>query len=74
MVSFLFEESMNQVLSKLVARGTYTWNGAVSNSTTGFDKFSTCLDYFAKAGTYTDRPQTTVDTDMGRIFADDTRL
>lgn len=71
MVSFLFEESMNQVLSKLVARGAYTWNGAVSNSTTGFDKFSTCLDYFAKAGTYTDRPQTTVDTDMGRIFADD---
>lgn len=62
---------MNEVLSKLVAKGAYTWNGAVSNATTGFEKFGTILDYFAKAGTYTARAQPAVDTDMGRIFADD---
>lgn len=48
-----------------------TWNGAISNSTTGFDPLSTCLDYFFKAGTYTNRDQTIVNTDMSRIFADD---
>lgn len=62
---------MNQVLSKLIARGSYTWNGAISNSTTGIGKFSSCLDYWTKAGTYTDRDQSAVDVDMGRIFSDD---
>lgn len=62
---------MSEVLNKLVARGAYTWNGAVSNATTGFDKFGTILDYFAKAGTYTARSQADVDTSMGRIFVDD---
>lgn len=62
---------MSRVLDAMTKVSTTTWNGAVSNSTTGFEKFSTCLDYFFKAGTYVKRPQTTVDTDMGRIFADD---
>ncbi|MEZ6141212.1 MAG: hypothetical protein R3B84_11640 [Zavarzinella sp.] len=63
---------MSQLLDRLAANGTTTWNGAlVSNATTGFDQFGTILDYFTKAGTYRDRPQTEVDADMARIFADD---
>lgn len=62
--------SSNEVLNQL-AKTTQTWNGAISNSTTGFDKLGTCLDYFAKSGTYAKREQSAVDTDMGRIFADD---
>jgi len=61
---------MSRVLSAL-AKNAQTWNGAVSNSTTGFEKLGTCLDYFFKAGTYVARPQEVVDTDMGRIFSDD---
>lgn len=48
-----------------------TWNGAISNSTTGFEKYGTCLDYFSKCGTYTSREQSVVDNDMARIFADE---
>lgn len=44
-----------------------TWNGAISNSTTG----SYLLDYFSKCGTYTNRPQSSVNEDMQRIFAED---
>lgn len=62
---------MSEVLNKLVAQGSYTWNGATSNATTGFEKFGTILDYFSKAGTYTERSQIDVDTSMGRIFSDD---
>jgi hypothetical protein len=61
---------MSKILSEMTKNAT-TWNGAVSLSTTGFEKYGTCLDYFAKCGTYTNRDQAAVDTDMGRIFADD---
>lgn len=61
---------MSKVLSAMTKTAT-TWNGAVSLSTTGFEKLGTCLDYFAKCGTYTARDQAAVDTDMGRIFGDD---
>lgn len=61
---------MSRVL-KQMTKTTETWNGAISNSTTGFEKLSTCLDYFFKAGTYVNRPQETVNVDMARIFADD---
>lgn len=61
---------MSRVLNKMTKTAT-TWNGAVSNSTTGFEKYGSCLDYFFKAGTYVKRPQATVDTDMVRIFSDD---
>ena len=45
----------------------YTGNGALSNATTG----SHCLDYWSKSGTYTNRPQEAVDTDMAKIFGED---
>lgn len=61
---------MNRVLD-LMAKTAYTWNGALSYSTTSFDKLGACLDYFSKAGTYVARPQTAVDADMSRIFNDD---
>lgn len=51
-----------------------TWNGAVSNSTTGFSKYSSCLDYWSKAGTYLDRDQSVVDADMVSIFSDDEKM
>ncbi len=61
---------MSRVLNKMT-QTTTTWNGALSNSTTGFDKLGACLDYFFKAGTYVNRPQATVDGDMARVFSDD---
>lgn len=61
----------SRVLSALSKNVTQTWNGAASLSTTGFEKLGTCLDYFAKCGTYVNRDQEAVSTDMGRIFADD---
>jgi hypothetical protein len=61
---------MSRVLNQM-NKTTQTWNGAVSNATTGFEKLGTCLDYFFKAGTYVGRDQKIVDTDMGRIFSDD---
>jgi hypothetical protein len=63
----------SRVLNQM-SKTAQTWNGAVSNITTGFDKLGTCLDYFFKAGTYVSRPQPTVDTDMGRIFSDDEEI
>jgi len=48
----------------------YTWNGAQSNSTTG----SKILDYFAKCGTYRNRPQDQVDADMASIFGENPEL
>lgn len=48
-----------------------TWNGAVSNSTTGTGKYAAILNYFAKAGTYSGRQQKVVDADMASIFADE---
>jgi len=58
------------ILDKM-AKSAYTWNGAISYSTTGFEKLGSCLDYWTKAGTYTGRPQEQVDADMTRIFNDD---
>jgi len=63
-------KTMTTLLNKL-AKTAHTWNGAISYSTTGFDKFGACLDYFAKAGTYVNRSQEQVDVDMTRIFSDD---
>lgn len=62
---------MSRVLNQMT-RTASTWNGALSNSTTGFGKFGSILDYFFKAGTYVNRPQETVSTDMLKIFSDDT--
>jgi hypothetical protein len=64
---------VSRVLNKL-AKSAYTWNGALSYSTTGFDKYGACLDYWTKAGTYTDRSQVDVDADMARIFAGDEKV
>lgn len=64
---------MSIVLDKM-AKTAHTWNGAISYSTTGTDKFGTILDYWSKAGTFQDRPQETVNKDMGRIFADDEKV
>jgi Domain of unknown function (DUF2828) len=61
---------MSQVLNKL-AKSAYTWNGALSYSTTGFEQLGACLDYWSKAGTYTAREESAVAADMARIFADD---
>lgn len=64
---------MSGLLNKLT-KTAHTWNGAVSYSTTGLEKFGPCLDYFAKAGTYTNRSQEDVNADMVRIFADDEKV
>ena len=61
---------MSMLLNKLT-KTAYTWNGAVSHSTTGFSKLGACLDYFAECGTYVGRDQAVVDADMVKIFADD---
>lgn len=45
----------------------FTWNGAISNSTTS----SALLDYFGKCGTYVKRSQADVDASMASIFAED---
>ena len=44
-----------------------TWNQATSNSTTG----NSCLDYFAKCGSYRGRTQEEVNADMASIFGED---
>lgn len=51
-----------------------TWNGAISNATTGFSKYSSCLDYWSKAGTYSNRSQEEVDSSMNSIFNDDPQV
>lgn len=62
--------SNSRVLNKMTKTAS-TWNGAISNSTTGFEKLGICLDYFFKAGTYVKRTQDAVNIDMARIFGDD---
>ncbi len=60
---------MNSVLEQLhneLEKNATTWNGAISNSTTG----SHMLDYFSKCGTYTGRTQEAVDQDMELIFSE----
>jgi len=59
------------LLDKIASVSGLTWNGAISNSTTGFDKFGTCLDYWSKVGTHLARSQGDVSLDMGAIFGDD---
>lgn len=61
---------MLSVLNALTKTGR-TWNNAVSYSTTGTEKFSECLNYFSKVGTYQNRSQEIVNADMTRIFNDD---
>lgn len=64
---------MSIVLDKM-AKTAHTWNGAISYSTTGTDKFGAILDYWSKAGTLQGRTQEQVNKDMGRIFADDEKV
>jgi hypothetical protein len=59
--------SQSTFINALTSGNACTWNGAVSNSTTG----SSILDYFAKCGTYRNRSQNEVDADMASIFAED---
>lgn len=58
---------MNQFLKNAMQNDTKTWNGAVSNSTSGLST----LDYFAKCGSYRGRTLTEVAADMGSIFGSD---
>ena len=58
---------MNMFLNQLGQKNTVTWNGAISNSTTGV----TNLDYFAKCGSYRGRTPIEVCADMAAIFGDD---
>ena len=58
---------MNQFTKKLGQKNTVTWNGAISNSTSG----SSTLDYFAKCGSYRGRPCEAVNADMASIFGAD---
>lgn len=67
------EFKMTQLLNKL-AKTAHTWNGAISYSTTGFEIGGACLDYFSKAGTYTNRDQKAVNADMVKIFSDNENL
>ena len=48
-------------------KNTVTWNGAISNSTSG----SSLLDYFAKCGSYRGRTFEEVNADMASIFGSD---
>ena len=58
---------MNQFLNQLGQRNCTTWNGAVSNSTSGLST----LDYFAKCGSYRGRACNEVNADMASIFNSD---
>ena len=58
---------MNQFLNSLGQKNCKTWNGAISNSTSGV----TTLDYFAKCGSYRGRSIPEVNSDMGAIFGSD---
>ena len=57
----------NQFLNQMGQKNTVTWNGAVSNSTSG----SSLLDYFAKCGSYRNRTCEEVNADMASIFGSD---
>lgn len=58
---------MNQFITQSMSNDAFTANGALSNSTSG----SSLLDYFAKAGTYQNRTQHDVNSDVSQIFAED---
>lgn len=61
------EELRNRFIANLTKKNTLTWNGAVSNSSTG-DVF---VDQFGKAGTYNKRPLDEVFSDMGALWSED---
>lgn len=58
---------MNKFMQAMTQKDTQTWNGAVSNSSSG----CTLLDYFSKSGTYRGRDLNTVWADMSALFATD---
>lgn len=58
---------MNMFLEKLTQGDTLTWNGALSNSSSG----CSLLDYFAKCGSYRGRELKQVAGDMSSIFGTD---
>lgn len=58
---------MNMFLNQLGQKDTTTWNGAISNSTSG----SSLLDYFAKCGSYRGRSCMEVNTDISSIINED---
>ena len=57
---------MNQFLNKMSTKNTFTWNGAISNSSSG----NSCLDYFAKCGSYRFRSCEEVNADIASIFGE----
>ena len=57
----------NAFLKNLGKKNTVTWNGAISNSTSG----SSVLDYFAKCGSYRGRPCEAVNADIASIMGED---
>lgn len=61
---------MSSVLNAMSEGTATTWNGAISNPTTGFGKGGALLDYFAKCGTYRGRTQEAVNASMAGIFSD----
>lgn len=58
---------MNTFIKAMQTKDSFTWNGAVSHSTSGV----TCLDYFAKCGSYRGRTIDEVNADMAGIFSED---
>ena len=58
---------MNMFLQELTQKDTVTWNGALSNSSSG----CSLLDYFAKCGSYRGRTLEEVAADMASIFGTD---
>lgn len=61
---------MNQFLSSVMTKDARTWNGAVSNSTSG----NKVLDYFAKCGSYRGRSSNEVAGDLAAVFGENTEL
>lgn len=57
----------NMFINKMSQKNTTTWNGAISNSTSG----SSVLDYFAKAGSYRGRTCQEVNADIASIMGED---
>ena len=57
----------NAFLNALGTKNAKTWNGAVSNSTSG----SSVLDYFAKCGSYRGRSFEEVNSDIASIMGED---
>ena len=62
------EEKMGNLFTDaLTKHDALTWNGAVSNSTSG----NNVLDYFGKAGSYRGRKPEDISQSMANIFAED---